>query len=160
MERVDTNVGNDEVRKLWRHVSQGKLGLMRGLSFGAAGFLAANTLVLVQVGVTHTSLRVSLFSGAISLPLWVAMASVFESYIFHGRQSYQHLKSDFTINLVSSIMLTAAFGLLITVASLVWYLSFIAAVCFIVSCIFSFCIMTLHDKSLKEYLNLIRNSKT
>src|SRR5690348_13223705 len=111
MDRIDTNVGNDEVRKVWRHVSQSKLGLMRGISLGAAGFLAANTLVLVQVGVTHALLQVSLFSGAISLPLWVSIAAVFESYIFQGRPSYPHLKSDFTINLIYPVMCIASLGL-------------------------------------------------
>jgi cobalamin synthase len=160
MEHFDTNVGNDEVRKVWRHVSQSKLGLMRGISLGAAGFLAANTLVLVQVGVTHASLQVSLFSGAISLPLWVAIASVFESYIFQGRPSYSHLRSNFTINLVYTVMCLASLGLLITIVSIIWYLSFIAAICFIISGIFALCIMTYHDRNLKRYLNQVGNSKT
>lgn len=143
---------NEDIRKLWRYMSDAKLNLMRNLSFGAAGILIANTLLLAQIGVRDLSLEISLFSSVIALPLWVAEASIWEAYIFHGQRALPHLRTDFTINTLMALFFLAGIGVVIAIGALVWHLSPPAALSFCGVCFASFVIMGIHDNRLKKHL--------
>lgn len=145
-----TDHSNDPVRRLWQNLSESKIGLLRNLAFGGAGFSAANILILVQVGAKDVSLHVSLFASVVALPLWVSLATIYEDYIFYGRQSYSHLRSDFTINLVGSLFAISGFSLILAVAALAWHISVASAILFIFTCIISLFVIVIHGTRLRN----------
>jgi hypothetical protein len=136
-------------------MSESKLSLMRSLSFGAAGILVANTLLLAQIGAKDVSLEVSLFASVVALPLWVAQAAIWEAYIFHGQRAHPHLRADTTINTLMVLFVVAGFGVFFAIAALVWHLSPAAAILFAVMCFVAFATIGIHDGSLKKYMRKV-----
>jgi hypothetical protein len=133
-------------------MSESKLNLMRNLAFGAAGVLVANILLLAQIGARDGSLEVSLFASAVGLPIWVSHASILESYIFHGERAFEHLRSDFTINILVIQFMFGGLVIVTAIGSVIWHLSLTAAISFVVLCLVSFMVMGVHDVNLKKYL--------
>ena len=140
------------MRGLLRYMSESKLELMRNLSFAASGTLLANILLIAQIGIKDLPLRVSVFASAIALPIWIAHASIYEAYIFRGRSSYQHLRSNFSIRLVSTLTFAGGLGFYIAILAMVWHLDFIAASAFFVSSMVALMIAALHEDDLKKAL--------
>lgn len=120
----------DSYKELWRYISESKLLLMRNLSFGGAGLCIATLLVLTQVGLKDWLLTTALVAASVAMPFWVALASAFEIYIFLGKRTYSHFRSDQTTRALMSMMLVAAGGLVVAVTSLICHLSNLAAECF------------------------------
>jgi hypothetical protein len=152
---MGSDEGYEEIRKLWRYMSESKLSLMRALSFGAAGVLVANTLLLAQIGAKDVPLDVSLFASIVALPLWVAQAAIWEAYIFHGQRAHPHLRGNFTINTLMVLFAVAGLGVWLALAALVWHLSPAAAVLFAVMCLVAFTMIVVHDSSLKKYMRKV-----
>ena len=143
---------NDDFRKLWRHISESKLQLMRNFSIGGAGISLATILLLAEIGIKDTALLISLLACAIGIPLWVALAQIFEVYIFHGRLSHAHLRKDFSINVVALLMLSGAVSMITSVAALLWHLNPIATYCFGGSSLAAAILSIIHGDHLSKHL--------
>lgn len=145
------NNRNDDLRKLWRHISESKLFLLRNISVGAAGISLAIILLLLQVGVKGIYLEVSLTASAIGIPFWLALASAFETYIFYGKSSYPHLRTDFSMNIIALLMLSGSLCLITSITALIWHLSLFAVQCFGISVVIAVGLNYLLSDNLKRF---------
>ena len=144
--------GNDAVRSLWRYVTESKLQLMRNVSLGGAGASLAIILLLCQIGISDDALYLSAVSVAFGLPCWMAIAQMYEQYIFYGRRSYKHIRSDKSINMVGALVVFATLSLGASIAGLLWHLKPFALLAFCVGLAFAIVVVALHDYDLKAYV--------
>ena len=145
------NNRNDDLRKLWHHISESKLFLLRNISVGASGISLAIILLLLQVGVKGIYLEVSLTASAIGIPFWLGLASVFETYIFYGKSSYPHLRTDFSINIIALLMLSGSLCFITSITALIWHLSLFAVQCFGISVVIAIGLNYLLSDNLKRF---------
>lgn len=109
--------------------------LMRNLGYGGAAACLVVLIGLTQVGAKEISLKISVFSAAFALPLWVLLGGIYELYIFLGRQSYPHLRSRFAAQFTSAVFLLAGLGSVATTAGVIWFLVPEASIIFLTMCV-------------------------
>ena len=119
--------------RIWRYSSAERLTLLRNLGYGGAAASLAVLAGLTQVGAKDSALQVSVFAASVSLPAWLLIGSIYEYYIFLGKQSYGHLRTRFLIALSSGLLLVAGLGMLATTGGIIWFLIPEAAYAFGVS---------------------------
>ena len=114
-------------RRIMRYTSEARLLLVRNLCFGAAAACLVVVSQIIQVGAKDRALEVSVISGCVSMPLWIAAGAIYEYFLNLGKQSYPFLQSKPFRVCCGLLMIPAALGLLIEAGAAFWYLSEIAA---------------------------------
>jgi hypothetical protein len=121
--------------RLRQFASIERLMLMRNLGYGGAAACLVVLVGLTQVGAKEVSLKVSVFSAAFALPLWLLLGGIYELYIFLGKQSYPHLRSKFAVHFTSVVFLFAGLGSVATTTGVIWFLVPEAAMLFLGTCV-------------------------
>ncbi|MDI9246949.1 hypothetical protein [Marinobacter sp. CHS3-4] len=87
-------------------------------------------LALLQVGVESTSLTVALYGACAAMPGFFILGGVYEAYILRGQKSYKHFRGDFSQELTSILGSLCGLALILSLVSVIFYLSEIAAFVF------------------------------
>ncbi len=95
---------------------------MRNLGYGGAAACLVVLVGLAQVGAKDPALRISVFSASVALPIWLLLGGIYEFYIFLGKQSYPHLRTKFSVNLIGLITLMAGLGSVGATGGVIWFL--------------------------------------
>ncbi len=127
-------------QRIRRYSSAERMTLLRNLGYGGAAACLAILAGLAQVGAKDPALKVAVYAASIALPAWLLIGSVFEYYIFLGKQSYRHLRSKFVIALTSTLYVVAGVGMFAATGGIAWYLAPEAAYAFAFS---AFCAVVL-----------------
>ena len=127
-------------QRIRRYPSSERMILLRNLGYGGAAACLAILAGLAQVGAKDPALKVSVYAASIALPAWLLIGSVFEYYIFLGKQSYGHLRGEFAVALTSALYAVAGLGMFVATGGIAWYLVPDAAYAFAVS---AFCAVVL-----------------
>jgi len=124
-------------KRMERYASAERLILMRNLGYGGAAACLVILAQLAQVGAEEISLKVTVVATSISLPLWFLLGASYECYIFLGKQSYTHLRTEFAQNFLGFVMMTAGLALIAAIGGLIWYLMPEAVFAFGITILFS-----------------------
>ena len=100
-------------QRIRRYPSSERMILLRNLGYGGAAACLAILAGLAQVGAKDPALKVSVYAASIALPAWLLIGSVFDYYIFLGKQSYGHLQGKFAVALTSTLYAVAGLGMFV-----------------------------------------------
>lgn len=129
MQSTDTK--SDRFRnRFYKYVSTERLMLMRNLCYGGAAACTVILLGLIQGGAKTMPLQISTLSIAVALPLWLLLGSIYEFYIFLGKESYLHYRKDGTLSFFHAILVVAGLGMAISVGGIIYSLMPAAAYVF------------------------------
>ena len=167
---------NNNIKRSLRYLSESKLMLIRNLSLSAAGILFATILTILQVGLKNNKcdseitlnlfinlkslsnnqclLEISLLAASFGIPLSIILAAIYEIYIAYGKSSYMHLRSDFSINIIKIIIFPIFVSLNISIMGIIWYLSNLAFIIFLLSIFIS---VLLHTFFYNNFNNFLQN---
>ncbi len=105
-----------------RYPSESKFLMYRNLSYGAAGIHLLIIILLAQIWSESQALRVSLYSSALGMPIWLGLGGIYESYILLGRKSYSHFNSELGQSFYSFCYTIAGISLIISLCSIIYFL--------------------------------------
>lgn len=126
-----------------RQINTERLVLMRNLAFGAGTIALIVILAIYQVGLQDLAAirkwladnsgnvlfpwkavggEVALLGASIALPAWIALASIWESYIFAGESCYPYMRSRPVQLLTGLTSMVAGVGQVAAVAGILMYL--------------------------------------
>lgn len=108
--------------RMRRYASVERLMLMRNLGYGGAATCLVVLVGLAQVGAKDPALKISVLSASAALPLWLLLGAIYELYIFLGKQSYAHLRTQFAVNFIGFVALAAAAGSVGATGGVIWFL--------------------------------------
>lgn len=80
-------------------------------------------LALLQVWKDSTSLTVSLYASCAAMPGFFILGGIYEAYIFAGKKSFGHFKSNFSQELTATVFCLSGLALLASLISIIFYLS-------------------------------------
>src|SRR5882724_4807216 len=80
--------------RLRRYPSHERLVLLRNLGYGGAAICLAVLVGLTQVGAKDSALKITVICASVALPAWLMLGAIFEYYIFLGKESYPHLRTN------------------------------------------------------------------
>ena len=128
----DPNSSTERFKKrLRRYSSLDRLMITRNFSYGGAVTCLIILLELLQVGSKVTSLQISTLSISFALPFWILLGGFYEYYIFLGKESYAHLRTNLSINFVNTILGLACLGTVLAIGGIFYFLMPIAAYVFV-----------------------------
>jgi len=113
----------DKLRlRLKRYVSHDRLVLLRNLGYGGAAVCLAFLVSLTQVGAKTSLLKTGIVCASIALPAWLLLGTIFEYYIFLGKESYAHLRTRFLGTLIAVCMSIGGGGTYGVALATIWFL--------------------------------------
>lgn len=116
--------------RLRRYSSIERLMLMRNLGYGGAAACLVILLGLTQVGTKELCLKISVISVSLALPLWLLLGSIYEYYIFLGKESYPHLRTRLSLGFVGTTASIAGLGIVLGTGGVIYFLMPLAAYIF------------------------------
>lgn len=108
--------------RMKRYSSIERLLLMRNLGYGGAATCLVVLLSLTQVRANAIALKISAFSAAVALPMWLLLGAIYEIYIFLGKGSYGHLRTKSAANYIGLTSFVAGLGSFGAAGGVVWFL--------------------------------------
>ena len=97
-------------QRMRRYPSAERMTLLRNLGYGGTAACLAILAGLAQVGAKEPALKVSVYSASIALLVWLLVGTVFEYYLFLGKNSYRQLRGKFATALTSTLLVVAGFA--------------------------------------------------
>ena len=172
----------NNIKRSLRYLSESKLMLLRNLSLSSAGALFATILIILQVGLKNNNcdpeialnlfinlkslrnnqclLEISLLAAAFGLPLSIILAAIYEIFIVYGKLSYMHLRSDFSIKIIKIIIFPIFASLNISIMGIIWYLSNLAFIVFLLSIFISIFLYEFFYNNFNNYLQSKHGEET
>lgn len=120
-------------RRVNQHPSESRLLLARNLSYGSAAACLVVIAEVIQVGAKDRALEIAVVAGCISMPLWIAIGSIYECFVYLGKRSYPFFRRKLFRIAVGVTIAVAGLGLLTEVGAVAAYLSEIALWSYITS---------------------------
>ncbi|MCI2245722.1 hypothetical protein L3067_14025 [Xanthomonas sp. PPL568] len=121
--------GIESVRSM---LTESNFERLRTQAIGGASVSLGVILLLLQTDAKSKSLDVALYTSIFAVPVWVAVWQYIEAYVFCGKNSYAHfmtMKGSLVAGLLSAIGMIL---LLLSIVALIWHMSVIASVTFLV----------------------------
>jgi hypothetical protein len=134
---------------------------MRTSAIGGASISLGIILLLLQTKLDSNALVVALYSSIFSIPAWVAAWQYVEAYIFYGKSSHAHFNSPKGSLVAVSFAIFGMLLLLISIVSLISYLSVFGAVLFFLLSFLLIIVVYRHNAAVSKFTeNLEKNEKT
>ncbi len=114
-------------KRMNQYPSESRIILTRNLAFGSSAACLVVLSQIIQVGAKDKALEIAVIAGCISMPLWIAIGTVVECFVFLGKQSYPFMASPAFRNALGGAFFVAGVALLTEIGASVWYLSETAA---------------------------------
>lgn len=105
-----------------RAASESRLTLQRNAAAAGSATALLVILQLLQIGITGQLLKYALLASSVALPLFVAVAAVYQLHITGGKATYGHLSRKRAWNLLGLVQVVAGFSLLGSLTLCVWHL--------------------------------------
>lgn len=141
-----------EISPLTARLKEGHLDYMRGTAIGGASVSLAILLLLSQIDNDAISLKVCVFSVVFSIPSWLGAWHYVESYIMYGVQSLGHFNRIGSSGIAVLFVMVGGIALFVSILSLIWFLSFGAAIIFMLASILIVVLCVSHSNSVKAYV--------
>lgn len=137
-------------------LTEATLERMRTSAIGGASLSLGVILLLLQTDLGSRALIIALYSAIFAIPAWVAAWQYVEAYMFCGKDSHEHFNS-FKGSLVAVLLAVAGMLLLFTsVVSLIWHMSMIAAIVFLVLSIAAAVLVSRHHHAVRVFTDRAR----
>lgn len=132
-------------------LTENHLERMRTSAIGGASLALGVILLLLQTSLDSAALVIALYSAIFAIPSWIIAWQYVEAYMFCGKASYKHFNSP-KGSLVAVIFALLGMLLLLTsVVSLIWHMSLIAAVVFLVVSVLSSVLIYRHHNAVRAF---------
>ena len=106
---------------------------MKSESIGGASVSMAIILLITQLKPDSLALQVSLLAAAIGLPLWICTWQIMSIYCSNGEISLKYLNTIRAMWLPATLWLFGILALFISLVALIWYMSKLASILFVLS---------------------------
>lgn len=109
--REKTRLIIETIRTTSLHFSSGDhFSSFRSICYSAAATCLVALLALTQIPeeARHADFKVSLYAGAIALPIWLGLGMIIDNYLWLGQNSYDHFNTIFMRRSISALRLAAA----------------------------------------------------
>jgi hypothetical protein len=131
--------------------SEGQLNLSRAMPYGAAATCFAILCAMTQVASRGIAAQFAIVGATAALPLWLVVATIYEFYLYLGRDSHQHYKSAEIQRLIKHVSYFAGVALLLSVGGLVHVLLPWATYAFVFACLSAFWVLHRFQTSLAAW---------
>jgi len=86
---------------------------------------------LTQVGAKDSALKITVICASVALPAWLMLGAIFEYYIFLGKESYPHLRTNSVNRFLQLWMFVGGAGTFGATLGTIWFLMPEAAYAFL-----------------------------
>jgi hypothetical protein len=112
---------------LTKRLDDRELDRMKSVVIGGGSVSMAIILVLLQVGMKATSLKVSLWASSLGIPAWIGAWQFIDAYMFYGKMSMEHFSQARGSGILAGMIFSSLLLLFISVFSAILYLSSLGA---------------------------------
>ncbi len=135
------------------HMNGATWAMQRSIAIGGTSFSVAVALAATQLGVNGLARTIALFCACVAIPLWVTVWRMGENYVTVGSSGLGHFSTPAGSAVLLLIFGVAGAFLIAAFASLIWSLSVVSSIAFIVAGIIGVGIVYVHQGSINEWAN-------
>src|SRR5258708_13764941 len=85
-------------RRASQYPSESRLLVSRNLAFGSAAACLVVIGDILHVGANDVTLEIAVVAGCVSMPLWIAVGTVYEFFVFLGKEGKLSISSGTPIS--------------------------------------------------------------
>lgn len=137
-------------------LTESTLEMMRTSAIGGGSLSLGVILLLLQTKLDSTALIVALYSAIFAIPAWTIAWQYVEAYIFCGKDSYGHFNSPRGSLVAVSFALLGMVLVLVSIVSLIWHMSNIAALVFLTASLLMAFLVYRHHNAVRLYADRAR----
>lgn len=147
------------MKTLTERLTEGDLERMRTSAIGGGSLSLGVILLSLQTKLDDGALIVALYASVFAIPFWIGAWQCVEAYMSCGKDSYGHFASPKGSLVAVSFALLGLTLLLVSVVSLIWHMSHIAAVIFFVASIVMAVFVFRQHNAVRKYADKVRSAQ-
>ncbi len=132
-------------------MNESHLNYMRTAAISGSSVATAIMFLISQMEKTIPT-SVALYAAVVAIPCWFAAWQYIEAYMFYGERSLGHFNTISGSLVAIAFATVGAVSLFVSVTALIWQLSCVAAVLFILLSAVVFFAVSKHMKSVEKYI--------
>lgn len=128
-----------------------QIRLSRAATYGGAAAGLAMLLAVTQIQERSFDVQLTIFCAAVSIPLWLSLATMLETYLYFGASAHGHYRTKSAQLLLGSIFLAAGLLLATGVGGLVHHLLPWATWPYLIGIFIALCTLTAFQAGLQDW---------
>lgn len=136
-------------------LTESTLERMRSSAIGGGSISLGVILLLLQTELDSSALIVALYTAVFAIPAWIVAWQYVESYMFCGKDSYGHFNSPKGSLVAVSFALLGMLLLLVSIVSLIWHMSVVAALAFLAASLLMAFLVYRHHNAVRVYADKV-----
>jgi len=149
----------ESMQSLTARLTESQLERMRSSAIGGASLSLGIILLLLQTKLNNTALVIALYASIFAIPAWLAAWQYVEAYMLYGKASHQHFNGVKGSLVAVSFALFGLILLLTSVVSLIYSMSIIAAILFLLLSSILTIVVYRHNISVRKFVDSAEESE-